>query len=195
MQSDRGSRRRLLARVLAVPAALAVAALPAPPPTVARKNKRKQRHKHHQRRHKGGSSHAAAVYAPDAEESAFLPLLNAYRAQNGAGRLSMQHQLGAAAEHHAQDMAEKNYVSHTLANGDSPLKNIERYGYDGFTYWGEVIAAGFETAEEAISALKTSPSHDEMMRSKHFNHTGIGRAYSADAEWGWYWTITFGKKG
>jgi uncharacterized protein YkwD len=93
-------------------------------------------------------------------------------------------------------MANHNVVSHSLANGDSPLKNIERHGYKNFIWWGEVIAAGtaFETAEAAISALKTSPSHDAMMRKGQFEHCGIGRAHNPNADHVWYWTVTFGAK-
>ncbi len=191
------SRRQFLGRLLALPAALGFAAWHVPERLLdggvasGKKKKRKRKNRHRSRR--PGSS-SAVRYSPDSEELAFLDLLNAYRAAHGAGRLSLQHQLGAAAEHHSQDMAEHNYTSHNLSNGDGPLKNIERFGYSNFTSWGEIIAAGFETADEAISALKTSPSHDEMMRKKQFNHCGIGRAHSADSQWGWYWTVTFGKK-
>jgi uncharacterized protein YkwD len=195
------SRRQFLGRLLALPGALGFAALQVQVQerlldggvaSGKNKNKKRKRKNRHRSRRPGSSS--AAAYTPETEELAFLDLLNAYRSAHGAGRLSLQHQLGAAAEHHSQDMAEHNYTSHNLSNGDGPLKNIERFGYSNFTYWGEIIAAGFETADEAISALKTSPSHDEMMRKKQFNHCGIGRAHSADSQWGWYWTVTFGKK-
>jgi uncharacterized protein YkwD len=184
-----------LAQILAAPALATLAALAEQGLLGEVALGKKKNHHQHHKKHRSSGSQIAAVYAPDAEELAFLSLLNAYRAEQHDGHLSLQHQLGAAAKHHSQDMADNNYVSHTLSNGDSPLKNIERYGYDGFVYWGEVIAAGFETGEQAIHALKTSPEHDKMMRSKHFTQTGIGRAYNAASEYGWYWTITFGDKG
>ena len=189
--------RRLLARVLAVPAVFALASLAEQTLLGQVAYGKKKKHHRNRRRHRHrnkSSSRTAIAYSPDTEEVAFLNLLNAYRSEDHAGHLSLQRQLGAAAEHHSQDMADNNYVSHTLSNGDSPLKNIEKHGYDGFVYWGEVIAAGFETAEQAISALKTSPEHDKMMRSKHFTQTGIGRAYNAESDYGWYWTITLGDK-
>lgn len=190
----RSSRRQLLTKLLALPAALGFLPLGERLFHDGVASGKKKKHKKKKRNHRSNSSSAAA-YSPEPEELAFLELLNAYRAEHGARRLSLQKQLGAAAEHHSQDMAETGVPSHELSNGDGPLKNIERFGYSNFTYWGEIIAAGFETADEAISALKTSPSHDQMMRKKNFNHCGIGRAYNADAKWGWYWTVTFGQRG
>ena len=40
----------------------------------------------------------------------------------------------------------KNYFSHNLSNGDSAEKNIERFGYTNWSFIGENIAAGQETA-------------------------------------------------
>ena len=133
-------------------------------------------------------------YSPDREERAFLDLINNYRRKNGVGKLSLQNQLGAAAEHHSQDMANKNYFSHKLSNGDSPEKNIERFGYTNWSYVGENIAAGYETAKAVMKAWKSSREHDQNMRNKNFAEIGIGRAYDKRSKYGWYWTTTFGSR-
>jgi uncharacterized protein YkwD len=178
------NRRRLLLGALLAPAIV----------SFETEAKRKKRRRKHRRRRQRSNAQGPISYTPDSEELAFLALLNDYRAQRHVRRLTLQPQLGAAAEYHAQDMADNDYVDHTLSNGDSPLANIEHHGYENFVYWGEVIAAGFETAAEAISALKTSPSHDAMMCGKHFRQAGIGRAYNASSFHGWYWVVTFGGK-
>src|SRR5690349_7616959 len=53
----------------------------------------------------------------DAEEQAFLGLINQYRAQNGLQPLGIDQSLNGAASFLAQDMASKNYFSHTDSFG------------------------------------------------------------------------------
>ena len=91
-------------------------------------------------------------------------------------------------------MANKNYFSHKLSNGDSPEKNIKRFGYTNWSYVGENIAAGHETAKAVMDAWKSSPDHDRGMRNKTFTEIGIGRAYDKSSKYGWYWTTTFGSR-
>jgi uncharacterized protein YkwD len=146
------------------------------------------------KKNRGQKGGGGGGYAPDSEERAFLDLINAYRRQHGAGNLALQNQLGAAAEYHSKDMARKNYFSHKLSNGDSAEENIERHGYTNWTYVGENIAAGFETANRAMDSWKSSPDHDQNMRNKNFTEIGIGRAYDGNSKYGWYWTTTFGSR-
>lgn len=184
----RASRRRLLAMLAAAPAALGLAiAAQRDPAAEAKKNGKKRKNKKKKKNGGGG-------YSPDGEERAFLDLINAYRRQNGAGNLSLNDQLGAAAEYHSQEMARKNYFSHKLSNGDSPEQNIRRFGYTGYSAVGENIAAGFPSADEAFKAWKNSADHDKNMRSKNFSEIGIGRAQNGNSKYGWYWTTTFGSR-
>src|SRR3954466_7118611 len=65
-----------------------------------------------------GSAPATAAkdagYAPDGEESAFVELLNAYRGELGLAPVTLNSELGAAAEYHSVDMATNNYFDHYL---------------------------------------------------------------------------------
>ena len=65
-----------------------------------------------------------AGYAPDDQESAFLDLINGYRAELGIGPLEMNYQLGAAADYHSTDMATNDYFDHYLYDGTDPGTNI-----------------------------------------------------------------------
>jgi uncharacterized protein YkwD len=201
----RESRRRLLARLAAVPAAVGLAFLAEREPLDAKKrngkgkgkDKGKGQHKKHKKHGENGKGHGnggGGGYSPDSEERKFLGLINDYRRKNGAGALSLQNQLGAAAEHHSRDMAKKNYFKHTLANGDTSEENIERFGYRDWRYIGENIAAGYETASKVMQAWQDSPEHDRNMRNKNFTEIGIGRAHSKSSKYGWYWTTTFGDR-
>jgi uncharacterized protein YkwD len=196
----RSSRRRLLARIAALPAAFGLGVFAASDSVAARKDKdkgnRKKRKQRGSKSKKGKNRNGGGGggYSPDSEERAFLDLINAYRRKNGGGNLSLQDQLGAAADHHSRDMANKNYFSHKLANGDSAEKNIERFGYTNWSAVGENIAAGHETAKAVMDAWKSSPDHDRGMRNKTFTEIGIGRAYDKSSKYGWYWTTTFGSR-
>ena len=193
--TTRGSRRLLLARLAALPAAFGLGLFAERDSGEAKKDKgkgKKDGGKKGNGKKSKNTDGGGGGYSPDSEERVFLDLINDYRRKNGAGNLSLQHQLGAAADHHSQDMANNNYFSHQLSNGDSAEKNIERFGYTDWSFVGENIAAGQETAKAVMEAWKSSPDHDRGMRDKNFTEIGIGRAYNKNSRYRWYWTTTFG---
>jgi uncharacterized protein YkwD len=134
----------------------------------------------------------AAGYCADAEERAFLTLINNYRAQNGRAPLRLTKTLAAAADHHSADMASKNYFSHTLSGGVTWSQNIANHGYTYSTYTAENIAAGSATASQTFTQWKNSSGHRANMLNANFKAIGIGRAYGAASTYKWYWTTTFG---
>jgi uncharacterized protein YkwD len=185
----RASRRRLLALLAALPATFGVAVFAAPE-AESKKGKNKKKRKNKKKKGGGGGG----GYSPDSEERAFLDLINDYRARNGAGKLSLNDQLGAAAEHHSKDMAQKNYFSHKLSSGDSAEENIRHFGYTNYHAVGENIAAGNESASKVFEQWKKSNEHDKNMRSEDYDEIGIGRAHGKKSKYGWYWTTTFGSR-
>jgi uncharacterized protein YkwD len=130
-------------------------------------------------------------YSPDDQELAFVNLLNDYRTSLGLNPLSINYQLGAAADYHSYDMATNNYFDHYLFDGTDPGTNIRNFGYYGSTY-GENIAAGLETAQEVLTAWQNSPGHNAEMTNPHFTEVGVGRFYGDGSYYGWYWTADFG---
>ena len=75
----------------------------------AKKKKGKNKGKNKKKKNKnGGGSGGSGSYSPDSEERAFLDLINDYRRNNGAGALTLNNNLGAAADYHSRDMAQKN---------------------------------------------------------------------------------------
>jgi uncharacterized protein YkwD len=145
----------------------------------------------------------AANYCADPEELAMLNELNAYRAENGAGELTLSVALGAAAKHHSESMASFNYFdgSHDLhfegANQDETVtwqQNIANHGYPDNTHTSraENLAAGFEKATETLLQWQNSPSHNDHLLSTKYKAVGIGRAFNPESEYRWYWTVTFG---
>ena len=184
LHSATGRRSLLVALLASVAGSLGLADLE------AKKKKRKKSNGKNKKKSGGGSG----AYSPDSEERAFLDLINDYRRNNGASALSLNNNLGAAADYHSRDMAQKNYFKHTLKNGDTAEENIRRFGYTNYLAVGENIAAGFESANDAMKAWKSSPEHDRNMRSDRYTEIGIGRASSKGSKYGWYWTTTFGDR-
>lgn len=137
----------------------------------------------------------AVTFTAEPEECAFLGIINQYRKDNGLGTLTMSVTLSAAAEYHSADMAEKNYFSHTLADGTTWSQNIANFGYPSDTSRAENIAAGRGTAAEVFQQWKESSGHNKNMLSAKFNAIGIGRVAGVNgSKYKWYWTNTFGSR-
>lgn len=134
----------------------------------------------------------ASSYCMDAEEQAFLPLINSYRAQNGIAPLVAVQSLGAAADYHSTDMATHNYFDHILFDGTSWSQNMTAFGYPTGGWRGENIAAGYVTAQDVFAGWKASTSHNATMLDPTAKAIGMGRAYGANSTYGWYWTTDFG---
>jgi uncharacterized protein YkwD/chitodextrinase len=137
----------------------------------------------------------------DSEESAFLALINNYRTQNGAVALQVSVALENASKWMSNDMATKNYASHTDSLGRTPGARLAAFGYT-YSPWGENIAGGYGDAQSAfnqwLNACDPDPSgsctyaHRVNMLNPGFRVIGIGRAYSGSSNYGWYWATDFG---
>jgi uncharacterized protein YkwD len=134
---------------------------------------------------------AFAQGSADAEEWAFVELLNAYRGELGLAPVTMNAELSAAAEYHSVDMATNNYFGHYALDGTDAGTNIQNFGYTGFPY-AENIAAGMATAQEVLIGWQNSPEHNATMTNPQFTEIGVGLAYGEGTQYGWYWTATYG---
>jgi uncharacterized protein YkwD len=130
--------------------------------------------------------------ALDPEELAFLDLLNQYRAENQLEPLRASIALTNAAQWMSDDMAQKNYFSHTDSLGRSVSVRIGEFGYSYNTWWGENIAAGNSSALGTFTQWKNSAGHNSNMLNPNYRVIGIGRSYNANAAYRWYWTTDFG---
>lgn len=128
----------------------------------------------------------------DAEEQAFLNLLNQHRAQNGLASLSANTNLQAASEWMSADMGSHNYFSHTDSLGRDPFQRMRDFGYNYNTWLGENIAAGTSSAQVVFDLWRNSPGHNANMLNPNYKVVGIGRVYTNGSTYGWYWTNDFG---
>jgi uncharacterized protein YkwD len=143
--------------------------------------------------------------APDPAATAFendvLALVNQHRAAGAmcgstayppALPLSMNENMRTAARGHSQDMATRNYFSHTSLDGRTYLQRMRDAGYNGPGPHGENIAAGYGSAAAAVSGWMSSTGHCQNIMNGGYRVAGVGYAYGAGSTYGNYWTMNFG---
>ncbi len=114
-------------------------------------------------------------------------LVDDERAQAGCGSLESQSQLDAAAQGHAEDMADNDYFDHTSLDGRSPTDRARDQGYQGGV--GENIAYGYPNAEEVMIGWMNSEGHRANILNCDYRYLGIG---IADRDGTLYWVQNFG---
>ena len=125
----------------------------------------------------------------DAEEQAFLDVVNDYRADNGLGPVAVSPALTRAAESHAQDMATHDYMEHTGRDGSNPAERAWREGYPKTASVGENLATGTSTGADALWAWRSSTTgHNENMLNPSWVAVGIARAQGSR----WRWATSYG---
>jgi hypothetical protein len=134
----------------------------------------------------------AVLVGQESQAQRFLQLINDYRLSEGESALKLSSALTAAAQGHSDDMATRNYFSHTTPEGVTFDQRIREAGYTYSTALGENIAAGYETADSVFAAWKSSPGHNSNMLSAMFVVIGIGLAYNEQSTYRYYWTTDFG---
>src|SRR5437764_11004248 len=102
------------------------------------------------------TAHHANAQTPtlDAEQSAFVILINNYRAQNGAGPLQVSVTLQQSSQWMSGDMAAKNYFSHTDSLGRDPFTRMAKVNDTSFRQ---------ETPAKNIDALNPSSANPRIV--------------------------------
>jgi len=129
-----------------------------------------------------------AVPADEAAKTRVVELVNAERAKAGCSAVHSDSRLAAAAQGHSEDMARRNYFSHTTPEGVDPWERARAAGYN--TPTGENIAMGQRTAEDVVTGWMNSSGHRANILNcdSHAIGMGLGR----NAEGTPYWTQMFG---
>ncbi|OGO42280.1 MAG: hypothetical protein A2Z04_05880, partial [Chloroflexi bacterium RBG_16_57_9] len=95
-----------------------------------------------------------------------------------------------AAQKHSDDMAEKNFLSHTGSDGSSPWDRIKRENYPLLS-GGETVAGGQQPPADVVTAWLGSKPHREILMGQ-YRDIGAGYAFRAGTDYGYYWTIDVG---
>jgi len=114
----------------------------------------------------GGGSQAASV------TDRVLELVNAERTSRGLAALTRNTRLDAAAQAHADDMADNKFFDHTGSDGSDPGSRATAAGY-AWTAIAESIGLGDVNAEDIVNGWMNSPGHRANILSTIYTETGI----------------------
>jgi len=117
-----------------------------------------------------------------------LDLVNAERTKRGLSPLTLDSNLSSVATKKSQDMATKNYFSHTSPTYGSPFDMMNKFGIS-YRSAGENIAKGQRTPQEVVTAWMNSEGHRKNILSSDFTKLGVGIA--KDSNGTIYWTQMF----
>lgn len=131
------------------------------------------------------SGQGVLSYATSMNVSALLQETNIQRSQHGKTALALNGLLNQAAQQKANDMAARNYWSHTSPEGTQPWQVISSVGYV-YTTAGENLAYGFATSADTVTGWMNSAGHRANVLSTDFREVGFGIAnsenYQGDGE-------------
>lgn len=131
------------------------------------------------------------------EKQTALNLINAARSKSrmcgsrayaAAAPVQWNLLLEQAAQRHSDDMASRNWFSHTGTDGSSPATRISATGYRWYTL-GENIAAGYSTVQSVVDGWLKSPGHCANIMNSRFKEIGMARQINAASRYGSYWTL------
>ena len=129
----------------------------------------------------------AAPATADPAEAEVLALVNAERTANGCAALAWDEPLAQVARLHSADMAARDYFDHTNPEGLSPF---DRAAAAGTSASAENIAAGQQSAAEAMASWMASPGHRDNILNCGLTRLGVGVGHGGS--YGITWTQLFG---
>lgn len=111
--------------------------------------------------------------ALSAYEQQVVDLTNKERTSRGLKALKVDTELSKVARMKSQDMANKNYFSHTSPTYGSPFDMMKQFGIT-YKSAGENIAKGQRTPQEVVNAWMNSEGHRANILNSSFTHIGVG---------------------
>jgi uncharacterized YkwD family protein len=130
----------------------------------------------------------ASVSGLSAIETEVVRLVNIERQKEGLQPLVASTELSNVARKKSEDMALKNYFSHTSPTYGSPFDMMKSFGISYRTA-GENIAKGQLTAQSVVNAWMNSSGHRANIMNPSFNKIGVGHFKSSNGTN--YWTQMF----
>jgi LysM repeat protein len=125
----------------------------------------------------GGRGQTAVI--AQSPTSDILNLVNSLRASFGLPGYTYNATLAAAAQNHANWMAQTAIYSHTGAGGSSPQSRANAVGYPGFVTENIVGGTGL-TPQQGIAWWRNSALHFNTMISPRYTEAGVGFAQGHD---------------
>mmetsp|Transcript_32334 Transcript_32334/g.39738 ORF Transcript_32334/g.39738 Transcript_32334/m.39738 type:complete len:387 (+) Transcript_32334:125-1285(+) len=124
-----------------------------------------------------------------------LNFVNYERRRVGLSELCLNSKLNSAATTHSNDMARKNFFSHTGSDGSNAGTRVTRTGYKWTTYAENIYYYGGRGASASVSRVHNewmeSPGHRVNILKTDVKHMGVARVMSSSTG-RQYWTQVFG---
>ena len=127
----------------------------------------------------------APVYSTSSGSSA-REVVNAIRASANKTGVRRNPTLDSVARAHAQDMAARDFFSHTGSNGSNVAQRVKRAGYR-WCFVAENISKGYTSQNAAIESWRASPGHYRNLVSPKSREFGLANA-------GKYWVMVLASK-
>ncbi|HET7231018.1 MAG TPA: CAP domain-containing protein [Longimicrobium sp.] len=100
-------------------------------------------------------------------------LVNEHRARIGCRALAWDGAAARAAQAHSDDMARRNYFSHTSPDGGTMVERLRAQGAS-YRMIAENIAMGQPTAREVVRGWLNSPGHRQNIENCGYTRHGVG---------------------
>jgi uncharacterized protein YkwD len=125
-------------------------------------------------------------------ENAIFAEINNRRAAVGLAPVQLSSDLASLARSRSDDMAARNYFSHTTPEGRGFLDMLKARGIS-YKFAGEILAKNnypdSQTASGAMDSWMNSPSHKSIMLDPRFNYAGPGVTWAGDGYF--YFAVVF----
>ncbi len=127
-------------------------------------------------------------------EQTVIDLINQNRNANGLPSLPVASELTQSARRHSHDMGNNHFTGHVGSDGSTYGQRMQEAGY-AWADSGEIIGWGFGgDAASVVDWWMNSATHKATILSENFTDMGVGYREDAGSDWGYYWTVNFGKR-
>ena len=120
-----------------------------------------------------GGGPAGGTMTASEQTAEVARLVNDHRARIGCRALVWDGAAARAAQAHSDDMARRNYFSHTSPDGRSMVDRLRAQGAS-YRMIAENIAFGQPTAREVVRGWLASAGHRRNIENCGYTHHGVG---------------------
>lgn len=136
-----------------------------------------------------------AEFSPDDMEKEIVSAVNRQRSRYAMDPLKNNRDLNAAAQRHAQDMADNEFLSNTGSDGSTVVQRVVEAGYmnnPAEDAWGadEAVARGYETADGLVEGLMDTSEGQSAILASAYSEIGVSMERSGESTP--YFALVFG---
>lgn len=119
-----------------------------------------------------------------------LDEVNKARQERKLEELCINNKLMDAAQIHANDMTENNFIRSKGSDGSLPKDRAKAQGFTAETVT-EIVGAGYRTAKSVVAAWTKSATADSTLLSGEVNVLGAGYSYDRTKKLVHFWVVDF----